>query len=85
MADTPLPISEDTRQKIAGLLGYPPAGKKIGAMFSGQVEWCAGATEANWLVLIRKATHGKNKPEVRDDGSIREGWARATMRSIRGS
>ena len=83
MAGTPTPISEDTRQKIADLLGYPLHGKKINAMLTGQVEWCAGATEANWLVLIRKATHGKNKPEVQDDGSIREGWARATMRSIR--
>lgn len=76
-------ISEPTRQAIADLLGYPVAGKKITRMFTGQVEWCAGATEAHWLELIKRATNGKNAADVQPDGSAKEGWVKTTLTSIR--
>lgn len=53
-------------------------------MLTGQIEWCAGATEEHWLELLRRATNGKNQPKRTADGSVKEGWAKPTMRGIVG-
>ena len=77
-------VSDVTRQKLADLLGYPPAGKKITRMLTAQVEWCASATEMHWLEMIKRAKNGKHPAERTADGSIREGWVKATMQGIVG-
>ena len=75
-------ISGDTVRCVAELLGYPAGGNRIKAMFSGRLAWAAGATEEDWQEGLRRAeTKCPDRNPV--DGSVREGWVRAVLSSVR--
>lgn len=88
-------VSPETQTAVAGLLGYPPGGKRIKAIFGGTLgggptlpgfEWAAGAVEEDWLELLEIAQRapGAAGGPLRNhrDGSIREGWVRAVLGSV---
>jgi hypothetical protein len=88
-------IPLETQTAVAVLLGYPPKGRRIAAIFGGTqgggpllpgFEWAAGALHEDWLEVLEIA---KRAPGVRGgpernhrDGSVRDGWVKAVLQSV---
>lgn len=88
-------VTAETRGRVAALLGYPPDGKRMKAIFGGTrdggpvlpgFEWAAGALEEDWLELLEIAERapGRAGGPLRNprDGSVRDGWVKAVLGSV---
>ena len=81
----PVPLSEELCNEIADLLGYPspPKGKRMMQIAAGELDWCRDATEADWRRTLDRIV-GCNPQRNPDDGSVREGYVRAVLKSVMG-
>ena len=78
-----MPLPNDLRDDIAELLGYPPKGARMQKIAAGELDWCCNATEADWrrtLDRIARCVPQRND----EDGSVREGYVREVLKSVRG-